>query len=144
MSYRTGPKLLVETRWKRAYKQASPKAGSELARQVTDAIDTTVNDVVDCVAAPEEKWQDRWEIFVFGVKYSCNVPKKSCDWTRDRFENRQELRRHFVAKHGFKRGSAEIETALDGAGRCPIRESAAQNKKVEGMAVSTRSTVASR
>ena len=124
-------RFLVARRRIRAYKQEQPSSNPAQTQRANDAISPTSNPAPnpapDYIPPATEKWHERWEIFVFGVKYACKI-SGSCGWTREKLETRQELQDHYVTKHRLRQGSAELEQALDNAKRYPIRELAANNR----------------
>ena len=135
--------LLVDVRRRRAYHHR-PATSTAGARAVPE-----FNKQVSDYTSNAEPWQDRrnrWEIFVHGVMYTCNLAK-SCDWYKDRLGTRQELRQHYIARHGLIANSSEcseLEDRLDEAKRYPIQESATQNRRAEDPGASRRTTFASR
>ena len=135
--------LLVNIRWARAYlpnpgvSTSQNQTRQNLTQEVQDAINVATEDVLHSLDTT--RCQDRWEIFVHGVVYCCKF-KKKCDWTKEKTGNRQELHQHYIIKHGDELRSSEIEGALDGSRKYPIRESAARNKNEEGGAMPSRRT----
>ena len=125
--------LLVDARRSRAdhYASTRPQAKNGRMPEPTEQEAQTPANSATNDSTNVERWQDRadrWEIFVYGVRYSCQLGRL-CGWGTEKMGSRQELRHHYAAKHGFPLNDPKLEERLDRSKKYPIQESAARNRR---------------